>query len=96
VEEKQNFSKLNFDNMWKAILQRRHTNNVPKYSNLTNIINTIRTLPNSNADPERMFSLLNNLKTKTRNSFSTVSVNAIRMFKSALKTRGETALNNAH
>jgi len=40
-----------------------------------------------------MFSLLNNLKTKTRNSFSTVSVNAICVFKSALKTKGETALN---
>ncbi|EFN64002.1 hypothetical protein EAG_09298, partial [Camponotus floridanus] len=65
------------DNMWKAILQHQHTNNVSKYSNLTNIINTIRTLPNSNADPERMFSLLNNLKMKTRNSFSMVSVNAI-------------------
>lgn len=79
--------------MWKVILQRRHTDNVPKYSNLTNIINTIRTLLNSNADPERMFSLLNNLKTKTRNSFSTVFVNAICVFMSALKIRGETALN---
>ncbi|EFN74868.1 hypothetical protein EAG_04089, partial [Camponotus floridanus] len=79
------------DSMWKKILQNRH-NNLAKYPNLTNIISTIRSLPNSNADSERMFSLLNNLKTKKRNSFSSATVNAICVFKSALKTRGETAI----
>ncbi|CAL1678897.1 unnamed protein product [Lasius platythorax] len=93
MEEKQSLSKLNFDNMWKEILQRRYTNNIVKYPNLRNILNTIRSLPNSNADPEKMFSLLNNLKTKKRNRFSSASVNAICVFKSALKTRGETAIN---
>jgi len=39
-----------------------------------------------------MFSLLNNLKTKKRNNFSSATVNAICAFKSALKTRGETAM----
>ncbi|XP_025267279.1 uncharacterized protein LOC105259571 [Camponotus floridanus] len=93
IAEKQRLSKLNFDNMWKEILQRRHTNNIIKYPNLTNVLNIIRSLPNSNADSERMFSLLSNIKMKKRNKFSSASVNAICVFKSALKTRGETAIN---
>jgi len=76
IEEKQSFSKLNFDSMWKKILQNQH-NNFAKYPNLKKVISTIRSLPNSNADSERMFSLLNNLKTKKRNSFSSTTVNAI-------------------
>jgi len=93
IAEKQRLSKLNFDNMWKEVLQRRHTNNIIKYPNLTNVLNIIRSLPNSNADSERMFSLLSNIKMKKRNKFSSASVNAICVFKSALKTRGETAIN---
>lgn len=91
MKEKQSLSKLNFDNMWKEILQCRYPNNTIKYPNLTNVVNTIRSLPNSNADPERMFSLLSDLKTKKRNKLSSSSVNAICVLKSALKARGETS-----
>jgi len=86
VEEKEHFSKVNFDDMWKQILQF-------KYPNLKSLLNAVRALPNSNADPERTFSFLSDLKTKKRNSLSTTSVNAICVFKSALKTRKETVLN---
>ena len=58
-------------------------------------MNTIRLLPNSNADPERMFSLLTDLKTKKRNSLSSSSVNSTCVFKSALKARGETPITMA-
>jgi len=75
----------------EKILQNQH-NNLAKYLHLKMVISSIRSLPNSNADPERMFSLLNNLKTKKRNSFLSTTVNAICVFKSALKTRGETAI----
>ncbi|KAL6268168.1 hypothetical protein P5V15_001265 [Pogonomyrmex californicus] len=64
MEEKQNLSKLNFDNMWKEILHPKHPNNITNYPNLTNVLNAVRSLPNSNVDPERMFSSLSNLKTK--------------------------------
>jgi len=57
IEEKQSLSKLNFDNIWEEILQCQHPNNIAKYPNLTNVLNAVRSLPNSNADPERMFSL---------------------------------------
>lgn len=66
MEEKQNLSKLNFDNMWKEILQYRYPNNTVRYPNLTNVLNAVRALSNSNADPERVFSLLSDIKTKKK------------------------------
>jgi len=93
LEEKQNLSKLNFDNMWKKILQCQYPNNIAKYPTLTNVLNTVRSLPNSNADPERIFSVLNDLKTKKRNKLSSATVNATCVFKSALKARKESAIN---
>lgn len=91
MEEKQKLSKLNFDNMWKGILQRQVSNNIYKYPNLRNVLSAVRSLPNSNADPERTFSILTDLKSKKRNKLSPTCVNATCVVKSALKTRGETA-----
>lgn len=79
--------------MWKEILKCQYPNNMPKYPNLKNVLNAVRSFPNSNADPERLFSLLNDLKTKKRNSLSSDTVNAICVLKSALKARKETSLN---
>jgi len=93
IKGKENLSKLNFDNMWKEILQCQYPNNISKYPNLTNVLNAVRSLPNSNADPERMFSLLTDVQIKKRNKLSSASINAICVFKSALKAKRETCIN---
>jgi len=93
IKDKENLSKLNFDNMWKEILKCQYPNNITKYPNLTNVLNAVRSLPNSNADPERMFFLLTDVKIKKRNKLSSASINAICVFKSALKARRETCIN---
>ena len=69
--------------MWKEILQF-------KYPNLKSLVNAVRSLSNSNADSERIFSLLTGLKTKKRNKLSNACINASCIFKSALKARKET------
>lgn len=92
IEDKERLSKLNLDEMWKELLQRQLLNNF-KYPSLRNLLNAVRALPNSNADPERTFSILTDLKSKKRNSLSSTSVNAACVLKFALKSRGETALS---
>jgi len=92
IEEKQNLSTLNFNNIWKEILKRQ-INNIAKYPKLRSLLNTIRSFPHSNADSERIFSLLTNIKTNKRNRLSAATVNATCACKSALKTRGKTALD---
>lgn len=84
--EKDNLEILDFDDMWKQIFQRH------QYSNLKSLLNAVRSLPNSNADAERIFSFLPDLKTKKRNKLSYINVNASCVVKSALKARKETAL----
>lgn len=79
--------------MWKEILQSQYSTNIDKYPNLKCLLNAVRSLPNSNADAERMFSILTNVKTKARNKLSTDSVNAMCVLKSALQTRKETVLD---
>lgn len=79
--------------MWKKILQRKYPVNISKYENLKQLLNAIRSLPNSNADSERIFFMLTDVKTKKRNSLSANAINAICVVKSALKARGGAALN---
>jgi hypothetical protein len=92
VTEKINLSNQNFDEMWIEILQYRDANNSIKFPNLKCLLNAIRSLPHSNADPERVFSILTDTKTKKRNSLSSSAVNSICVLKSAFKTRRENAL----
>jgi len=60
---------------------------------LKSVLNAVQSLPNSNADSERMFSYLSDLKTNKRNKLTSVTVNAICVLKSALKARNETCIN---
>ncbi|KAL6418864.1 hypothetical protein ACFW04_014212 [Cataglyphis niger] len=48
---------------------KRQFNDIPKYPNLKSLLNVVRSLPNSNADPERAFSILSDLKTKNEIDF---------------------------
>ncbi|KAL6434456.1 hypothetical protein ACFW04_006098 [Cataglyphis niger] len=93
ITEKKKLLKLNFDDMWKQILLSKYPTNIDKYPNLKCLLNAVRSLPNSNVAPERMFSVLTDLKTKKRNKLSSASINAICVFKSALKTKRETVLD---
>lgn len=86
--EKDSFTMLNLDELWKKIFQ--HTDRHP---NLKSLLNAVRSLPNSNADSERIFSYLPDLKTKKRNKLSSISMNAACVLKSALKARRESALD---
>lgn len=79
--------------MWKKILQSQNSINIAKYPNLKSFLNAVRSLPNSNADSERVFSVLSDIKTKKRNKLSVTNVNALCVLKSALKSRKETVLN---
>ncbi|KAG5314892.1 SETMR methyltransferase, partial [Pseudoatta argentina] len=44
------------------VKEYRYPKNIDKYPNLTKLLNAVQSLPNSNADAERMFSFLTDLK----------------------------------
>jgi len=69
LQKKISLTKLRFNVIWKQILQSQHPKNIDKYSNLTILLNAVRLFPNSNADAERMFSFLTDLKTKNATNY---------------------------
>ncbi|XP_066583780.1 protein FAM200A-like [Prorops nasuta] len=91
-EEKVKLSQLNFDDMWKNIL-KIDINGSKNWPNLSKLLSKVRCLPHSNADPERTFSVLSDLKTRKRNRLSADSVNSACVFKSALKAKKRKAID---
>jgi len=69
LQKKISLTKLRFNDIWKQILQSQYPKNIDKYSNLTILLNAVRLFPNSNADAERMFSFLTDLKTKNATNY---------------------------
>ena len=54
-------------------------------------MNVVRSLPHSNAEAERIFSILTDVKTCKRSKLSHDSVNSIAVIKTAFTARGETS-----
>lgn len=73
MKEKLQLSRLNFDEMWKEILQRElDSSNTCKYPNLKVVLNAVRSLPNSNV---HLFSDLTDLRTRQCNELSSTCIN---------------------
>ena len=97
VSEKQKaeWSKKSSDDMWIEIGQQRSPQGELLFPELTSLVSVVRTLPHSNAKPERTFSVIVDTKNKKRNKLSAETLNAICVLKSALKARNETSFNMA-
>jgi len=91
LEQKVKIINLDFDNAWKTILATKKADGTFKYPTMTKLINAIRSLPHSNADAERTFSMLTDVRTKKRNKLSAIHVQAVCLFKLNLRARGKTA-----
>ncbi|XP_043252408.1 uncharacterized protein LOC122397348 [Colletes gigas] len=85
-KEKEMLSTMKFDGLWKMILSTRNEQNEFKYPHLGRLVNSIRALPNSNAEAERLFSMLTDVKTRKRNRLCPTSVSAVCVLKSSLRT----------
>ncbi|XP_066582847.1 uncharacterized protein [Prorops nasuta] len=92
-EVKQYWSKLPFDNMWMAICSKLTERKEIKYPQLRLLLNILRSLPHSNAEAERCFSIIPDNKNKKRNKLSPETVNAICVIKYALRFKNETSLS---
>ncbi|XP_066585523.1 SCAN domain-containing protein 3-like [Prorops nasuta] len=86
------WSKLSFDDMWKAICFVKTCNNEIKYPHLRSLLNIVRSLPHSNAEAERCFSILPDNKTRKRNKLGHETLNSICVIKYALISKKETSL----
>ncbi|XP_066587598.1 protein FAM200A-like [Prorops nasuta] len=90
---KKYWSKLEFDDMWKAVCSAQHENKEIRYPQLRKLLNLVRSLPHSNAEAERCFSMLPDIKSKKRNRLVHDTVNATCVIKYALRRSKETPIS---
>jgi len=88
---KNEWSKLCFDDMWIKISLFSTDKGELHFPNLRLLLSVVRTLPHSNAEAERVFSLIPDAKTKKRNSISIETLNSICVIRYALKDNDKTA-----
>ena len=77
--------------MWSSIDVSSTSTGENLFPNLTSVLNRVRSLPHSNAEAERGFSMLTDAKTPKRNRLDNRTFNSICVTRSALKARAETA-----
>ncbi|XP_066585892.1 SCAN domain-containing protein 3-like [Prorops nasuta] len=85
------WSKLSFDDMWKAICSATTDKSTFRYPKLRSLLNLVRSLPHSNAEAERCFSIIPDCKTKKRNTLGHDTLNSICVIKYALMTKEESS-----
>lgn len=68
---------LEIDDMWKNIFEKKKFDDEPYFPNLENLVYTVLSLPHSNAEAERIFSIVTDVKNKKRNRIDVTSLDAI-------------------
>lgn len=78
---------------WFEVAQYKNASHENPYKELVELAFTILTLPHSNADVERVFSLMNIVKNKLRNKMSLETLNSILYIRTGLKNLDKTCHN---
>lgn len=81
------FKTLPIDEMWSTICTKTCYDETLAFPNLQKLVRVLLVLPHSNAEAERIFSILTDTKTKKRNRLAETSLNAICTFRSFLQSK---------
>ncbi|KAG0423203.1 hypothetical protein HPB47_001008, partial [Ixodes persulcatus] len=81
------------DAFWGQVSKTKTFDDKLVLPNIATLAKQVLTLPHSNAETERILSMLSDMKTRKRNRLGPESVNALLLVKSAMATRGETCVN---
>lgn len=76
---------LEIDDMWKNILQKKKFNGEPSFPNLENLVHAVLSLPHSNAEAERIFSIVTDVKNKKRNRIDVTCLDAVSKVRSSFQ-----------
>lgn len=86
-KEKINLSKLEIDEMWNKIFESKNCNDEPLFPNLEKLVYALLSLPHSNAEAERIFSIVTDVKNKKRNRMNIETLNAICKIRSTFQAK---------
>jgi len=79
--------------MWTSILEREDNYGEKSFLNLAKLVNTVLSFPHSNAEAERIFSIVADVKNKKRNKLGNDTVSAICVIRSFFQADNINCLN---
>ena len=81
------------DLFWNEVTLRKNENNEYRFPQFKKVIGIVLSFPNSNFEAERVFSIMNDIKSRKRNRIESDLLRALLIIKSALRSRKETVEN---
>lgn len=78
---------LEIDDMWMKIFETKNFSGEPMFPNLEKLVHAVLSLPHSNAEAERIFSIVTDVKNKKRNRLNIDTLNAICKVRSSFQAR---------
>ena len=84
-EKKTRLLTLEVDSFWKEVAMANNFSDEKQFEQLERLVDIVLSLPHSNAEAERIFSIVTDVKTKKRNKISTKCLNAICQVRSAFQ-----------
>jgi len=85
--EKKELASLDIENMWIKILEHKDFSGNKLFVTLNLLVEAVLSLPHSNAEAERIFSIVSDVKNKKRNRLSNDTVSAICIVRSSFQTQ---------
>lgn len=92
-KEKVELVSLEIDIMWKKILEFKNFDEEKMFPNLESLVEAVLSSPHSNAEAERIFSIVSDVKNKKRNRLSNETVSAICTIRSSFQAEGINCTN---
>lgn len=87
------FLKIDMEQFWIKIIKMKNFNDEIVFPNLSKLVRILFALPHANADAERIFSIITDVRTKKRNKLSHTSLSSICILRSFLQDSGKDCIN---
>lgn len=84
-QQKIELTSLEIDEMWNNILNSKNSDSTKIFPNLESLVNIVLSFPHSNAEAERIFSIVTDVKNKKRNRISNDTLSAICIIRSSFQ-----------
>lgn len=91
-DDKSKLKVLKIPELWQEISKAKDFfSDIPKFSNICTLAKLVLPLPHSNASAERIFSIVNDIKTKKRNRIGDNTLNAVTIIRSSFQDKNQTS-----
>lgn len=93
AQEIERLKSLSIPEMWHELsMIKNFTSETPIFTNISKLAKLVLALPHSNAEAERVFSIINHVKTKSRNRIGDKSLNSVSVIRSSFNDKNQTCM----